>query len=93
MNEKSVGAFGAVALVPAVDGVGLALFAEAVQSDPASGVAVGDLQKRGGALAHVCLLVVVAGLFEFLAFRVGKVEFERLGPPATYSGGVGREMR
>src|SRR5262245_65216120 len=55
---------------PGVDGVGVAAAEQAGTGHGIRGVPVGDLEKRGGALADVGLGVVVAVVDEFGALAV-----------------------
>src|SRR5262249_36544983 len=59
-----------VVVEPGVDGVGVAAAEQAGVGHGIRGVAVGDLEQGGGALADVGLGVVVAGAQQFGALLV-----------------------
>jgi len=66
-------------MVPVVDRIGLALFEQAAKGHFAPAPAVGDLKQRRGALAHVGLVVMVAGVFESAALFIGKIKRKGFG--------------
>jgi hypothetical protein len=60
MVDQAGGALGLVAVEPSIHGIGVAWLQEAVLGDVMRGLAPGDLQDGGAALADVGAWVVVA---------------------------------